>query len=107
MTIIARYAGRTVEVQDVFTGSSGRRLALVRRINGEPFIMWTHGGWCESDYANAPIDLIDLHIDIVLDQDQSCSDCMFQEMVARAENYERMINSFGDHLTCQGKSRIG
>jgi len=71
------YDGRQVEIIDFFTGSGGRRLALVKRITGEKFQQYTHGGWCESDYANAPVDLIHIEQDechCVLPE-QSCPAC--------------------------------
>jgi hypothetical protein len=48
----------TVEVTDVFTGGSGVKLATVRALAGEPFQAWTNGGWCSSNTARFPADLL-------------------------------------------------
>lgn len=58
MTILARFQKHEVEVLDVFPGASGVKLATVRALRGKPFMSWTHGGWCESDTANLPADLL-------------------------------------------------
>lgn len=58
MSILARFQNHPVEVIDVFPGSSGIKLATVRALQGKPFMSWTHGGWCESDTANLPAELL-------------------------------------------------
>lgn len=46
------------EVLDIFTGSSGRKVATVRALRGMPFQSYTHGGWCASNSCTIPAGLL-------------------------------------------------
>ncbi len=100
MTILAKYAGRIVEVHDVFYGSGGRRVAEVELVWGEPFTHTTHGGPATDNFNTAPIDLIEL-----VNSDCSCEEakdtcpyCEMQGMIKTAEDDEWITRHSYDHL---------
>ena len=86
MTILALFQRRPVEVLDAWTTGDGRKLAVIRSLDGRRWWAWTHGGWCEDDTCTIPAGT--LHpIDecgCVLPE-QSCQACKLAALVAYAE----------------------
>ena len=58
MTILARFQNHDIEILDVFEGSSGRKLASIRYLDGHEINYWTHGGWCRDDHDQIPVALL-------------------------------------------------
>lgn len=53
-----KYSNMTVEVTDVYTTSNGVKMARIAALKGRPFCEYTSGGWCESNTARFPADLL-------------------------------------------------
>ncbi len=56
--VLRNDASISVEVLGMIRTGDGRKLAAVRAMAGCPFVQCTHGGPCQSDSANIPLDYL-------------------------------------------------
>lgn len=57
LTGIFTYCNHLVRVLNVYESPLGKR-ATIEALKGEPFIAWTHGGWCFSSTTRVNVDLL-------------------------------------------------
>ncbi len=69
--ITAYYGKRLVEVSPHPFMAGKRKLVTVTLVEGAPFDVYTHGGWCETDHAVVSYDCL-----TGITDDEDCPCCM-------------------------------